>query len=192
MARRKTVQENTNAQIDTISDVVPEHQVIVVPMNIDMDEQFGNLGETKIENEKPELEFSVEMAQPKKFDLNIKQFSVLLNDEIVEVVDDGSERLDFYLNENKTIFKSWHNELCQEVHNPNELIFFHEGFQQRTYMSFDAFYSQNGLAPKQISIRSWMDFYKYKHPNFSEEEIVIGAKGNLPYSFLLISDDNNN
>ena len=85
--------------------------------------------------------------------------------------------------------EKWISDLKVECTDPNELIFLHEGPQQRTYMSFHAFYSQNGLAPKQQTFFSKMDYYKHNNPNLSEEEIALNLNGNLPYSFSLPNDE---
>ena len=186
MARKKTIQ-NTDDQ-NVFNDLKSEHQTITVPLYIDMEEQFGHLGDQEQNKNEIQQEFVIEMAESKNFDIVTKKYLVFLNQEYLEQIEEGSDKLEFYLDQNKSVLDSWIADLKKECTNPNDLIFFHEGPQKRSFMSFQAFYSQNGLAPKQQILFSWMDYYKSKNPNLSEEEIALNINGNLPYSFSLPND----
>lgn len=164
------------------SEVKPEPQIIVAQMP-SVVSGFGVPGNSDI--------IEIEMAEPKKFDIETKTYYVYKNNEFLEEISEGSEKLDFYLNENKSVLDSWISELKSTINDPNELIYINEGEQNRLYMSFDAYYSQNGLAPKPMKFNNWMDYYKSSYPMMSEEEIVLNVKGNLPYSFSLPNSEEN-
>ena len=105
MPRKKATQETSVSENKLDPENKPFHQIIRVPKYIDMEEQFGNIGNTdSTELKKNEPDFIVEMAEPKKFDIITKKFLVFHNQELIEEVEDGSEKLEFYLNQNKQIF----------------------------------------------------------------------------------------
>lgn len=111
------------------------------------------------------------------------QFKVYANGEFVETVEDESDRLIFYLDENAAELQSWVEELKRPVEDPNELLFLNEGPQKRSYTTYNQYFAQNGYAPRPPRITSWMQFYKKKYDPITEEEIAVQYKGNLKYSF---------
>ena len=109
MPRKKATQETSVSENKLDPENKPFHQIIRVPKYIDMEEQFGNIGNTdSTELKKNEPDFIVEMAEPKKFDIITKKFLVFHNQELIEEVEDGSEKLEFYLNQNKQIFNDFY------------------------------------------------------------------------------------
>lgn len=117
------------------------------------------------------------------------QYRVFEDGEIVEVVDEDSEKLDFYLGENASQLQSWVDELSQEITDPNVLIYINEGPQNRKYLSFEQYYMQNGYAPRLPKYKTWMEFYKNTQDTITEEEIAFHLKGNLRYSFEIVSPE---
>lgn len=179
MARTKKIPETINNinRTENTSDK-PEEQFIVVP-TLGSLSSMGNVGETNFED------------QPEKtFNVNVRLYSVYLNGEFIETISENSEKLDKYLLENKKQLETYIHELNENIEDSNLLIFFHEGKQDRNYLTFDAYYAQNGLAPKVKTINSWMQFYKTKYPLMTEEEIAIKVKGNLKYSFTIDMENN--
>ena len=175
MPRQKKLIENTLDNNDT-----PKNHVISVP----------TLGDVSALAFKPEeIKPGIKISPPP---LEIKPQRIYLvfeDGEFLEEIEENSDKLDFYLNQNKNQLEFYVSELNSIVDDPNLLIFFHEGKQDRKYMSFESFYNQNGLAPKNLSIQSWMQFYKLKYPFMAEEEIAIKVKGNLKYSFEIKAQD---
>ena len=54
------------------------------------------------------------------------------------------------------------------------------------YTSYNAYFTQNGFAPKEPNIKSWMEYYLNIHNPITPEEIAIELKGSLQYSFIPI------
>lgn len=171
MPRQKkvTIENNTD-----IKEVKPEPIVITVP-TLGAVSQMGFSDQSNHNVTVNEKEFS----PPKRI------YSVYSYGEFVEDIEEESEKIDLYLEQNKSQLDLFIHELNETVSDPNISIYFHEGKQNRQYLSFEAYYAQNGLAPKAQTIHSWMQFYKNKFPNMSEEEIAIKVKGNLQYSFTI-------
>ena len=171
MPRQKkvTIENNT-----TTEEVKPEPIVITVP-TLGVISQMGFSDQSNHTISVNEKEFS----PPKRI------YSVYSYGEFIEDIDEESEKIDSYLEQNKSQLDHFIEELNELVSDPNILIYFHEGKQNRQYLSFESYYAQNGLAPKSQTFHSWMQFYKYKFPNMSDEEIAIKVKGNLQYSFTI-------
>jgi len=124
----------------------------------------------------------------KSFERPVKKFGVYFNNDFLEEVDENSDLINFYLDENKKELDKRIFEINKLIEDPNILIFFHEGKQNRSYMNFSAFYSQNGLAPKILKYDTWAKYYRSVNPLLSDEEIVLHKFGNLPYSFVIAED----
>lgn len=124
----------------------------------------------------------------KIFERPIKKFGVYLNNNFLEEVDENSDKINFYLAENKKEFDKRINEINMTVEDANTLIFFHEGKQNRSYINFHAYYSQNGLAPKNLQYDTWAKYYRSVNPLLSDEEIAFHKFGNLPYSFVIADE----
>ena len=110
-------------------------------------------------------------------------FEVFDNQEYVETVANNSDKLHHYLELNRKQLDEWIEELSQIPSDPNDLIFINFGHQQRIYRSYDQYFTQNGYAPREPRIKSWMEYYKKIHNPITEEEIAVELKGKLRYSF---------
>lgn len=149
-----------------------ETQEILVPL-LDTNEIV------KLETEIPENTF----VKP------LKKFGVYFEGNFVKEVDENSDEINFYLDVNKKELDSRILIINTVVDDPNLLIYFHEGKQNRNYMSFEAFYNQNGLAPKTKTINSWAEYYRSFNSLLSDEEIALHKFGNLPYSFMIAESE---
>jgi hypothetical protein len=112
------------------------------------------------------------------------QYDVYSNEVLVETVDDESERLLFYLGENKAQLQSWVDELSLATNNEEDLALFNTPDNGFVYKSLRQYFSQNGLAPVAPKVTDWMQYYLRKHNPITKEEIAILVKGNLKYSFV--------
>ena len=164
MPRAKKITEN--------SQELNNNQVILVPL-IDTTETV------KLNIEVPE----------KTFERPLKKFGVYENKEFLMECDENSELLSSFLDLNKFELERRINLINELINDPNVLIFFHEGKQNRTYMSFEAYYAQNGLAPKKLSITTWAEYYRSVNPLLSDEEIAIHKFGDLPFSFVIMENE---
>lgn len=123
------------------------------------------------------------------FQKKLKKFGVYKDGEFLEEVDENSSSIETYLTSNKSELESRVYSINEIISDPDTLIFFHEGKQNRTYMSFSAYYGQNGLAPKNISIDTWAKYYRNTNPLLTDEEIALHKFGNLPYSFVILQEE---
>jgi hypothetical protein len=114
------------------------------------------------------------------------KFSIYSHGEYVETVDDNSPELNKYLELNRLELDNRINELWQSPSDPNDLIFFNFGQQKMNYNSYNSYFTQNGFAPKEPIIKSWMEYYLNVHNPITPEEIAIQLKGSLQYSFIPI------
>jgi len=114
------------------------------------------------------------------------KFSIYSHGEYVETVDGESPELSAYLELNRTELDNRIHELWQIPNDPNDLIFFNFGAQKMNYTSYNAYFNQNGFAPKEPNIKSWMEYYLNVHNPITPEEIAIQLKGSLQYSFIPI------
>ena len=110
-------------------------------------------------------------------------FEVFEDGEYIETVLSNSENLHHYLELNRKQLDEWIEELSQVPTDPNDLIFINFGEQQRIYRTYDQYFTQNGYAPREPRIKSWMEYYKKIHNPITEEEIAVELKGKLRYSF---------
>lgn len=122
----------------------------------------------------------------KTFEVPRKYYIVYDNGEVVDEIPENDNSIQKYLDYNHQQLQDYLEELNAEVSDPNLLIHFNVGKQSRKYLTYDAYFSQNGLAPKPCLLKSWMAYFKHKHPNFSEEELAVNVKGQLRYSFGLV------
>lgn len=112
------------------------------------------------------------------------QYEVFLDGALVETVDDQSDRLFHYLNENKEQLQSWIHELSAPTNNEEDLALFNTPDNGFVYKSLRQYFAQNGLAPVAPKVTDWMQYYLRKHNPITKEEIAILVKGNLKYSFV--------
>ena len=110
-------------------------------------------------------------------------FEVFDSGAYIETVSNNSEKLFYYLEQNRKQLDGWIDELSQVPSDPNDLIFINFGTQQRIYRTYDQYFTQNGYAPKPPVLNSWMEYYKRIHNPITEEEIAVELKGQLRYSF---------
>lgn len=120
---------------------------------------------------------------------NKPKYRVFDDGEFLEELDEDSNKIDWYLEENKKQLQSWVEELYQTPSDANEIIFMNEGAQTRKYVSYAQYCMQNGYAPREPKINSWMQFYLEKYEPISEEEIAVKLKGNLRFSFDIIKPE---
>lgn len=127
----------------------------------------------------------------KKFNINIdkvknsKVFIVFENGLQVAEIDENDIEIENYLNHNKQQLENWIKDLKETIIDPNLLITLNVGKQNRSYMSYDSYFSQNGLAPKPLIYTDLMSYYKSQNSDLSEEEIALQINGNLKYSFSI-------
>ena len=164
---KKIVSQDIVEQLESSSS-----QEIVAPL-IDANETVG------AEVEKTE----------KSFERPLKKFGVYRNGEFLMEVDENSELINFYLSENKSELENRILAINEKITDPDVLIFFHEGKQNRLYMSFEAYYSQNGLAPKLLTMDTWAKYYHSVNPLLTDEEIALHKFGDLPYSFVILESE---
>ena len=112
------------------------------------------------------------------------QYDVYGDGVLVETVYDESDRLLFYLDQNKAQLQSWIDELSAPTNNEEDLALFNTPDNGFVYKSLRQYFAQNGLAPVAPKITDWMQYYLRKHNPITKEEIAILVKGNLKYSFV--------
>ena len=116
----------------------------------------------------------------------VVKYNVYENETLVAVVNDNSPELLSYLEVNHNQLMEWIEKLRLDTTDEEDLALFNIPFtDNRVYKSLKQYYLQNGFAPKQPRITSWMHYYLLKHPMMTEEEIVIEVFGPLKYSFSL-------
>ena len=152
-----------------VEKVKPEPIVIVAPT-------LGSLSQVMGSKVDPVVE-----SKPK--------YRVFDNGDFLEELDEDSNKVDWYLEENKKQLQSWVEELSQSPTDANEIIFMNEGPQPRKYVSYAQYCMQNGYAPREPKINSWMQFYLEKYEPISEEEVAVKLKGNLRFSFEIIKPE---
>lgn len=112
------------------------------------------------------------------------RFQVWKNGELVDDVESDSEKIEEYIQANRNQLDNWIIELSSPPPDDNDLIFFNYGPQKQNYQTWLAFFNQNGYAPTEPTIKSWMEYYKMVHLTMTEEEIVTRLKGMPDYSFV--------
>jgi len=181
---RKTVAAENTAVLEVSEEPIkPFNQTIQAPM---IDASLAELslsGDFDIISKKSPLMKEVEDLVEEEYIPRL-QYEVFLDGVLVETVDDESERLFFYLGENKAQLQSWVDELSLATNNEEDLALFNTPDNGFVYKSLRQYFSQNGLAPVAPKITDWMQYYLRKHNPITKEEIAILAKGNLKYSFV--------
>lgn len=161
-------------------------------------EDTTNIDETEATNQEilvpllntaESVKFEVENTE-KVFERTLKKFGVYENKNFLMEVDEDSDLINNFLNTNKAELDRRLSAINEIVNDADTLIFFHEGKQSRTYMSFEAYYSQNGLAPKNLKFNTWAQYYRSFDSSLSDEEIALHKFGDLPYSFVIVESDN--
>ena len=143
------------------------------------------------EDEDMPIQMSMKVSEVERVEENQEvllktKFAVYFNGEHVETVEDGSSELVGYLDLNRAELDNRIQELWQTPNDPNDLIFFNFGEQKMNYNSYHAYFNQNGFAPIEPKIKSWMEYYLNVHNPITQEEIAIQLKGALQYSFIPI------
>ena len=128
----------------------------------------------------------IELPEENEETLTNTKFAVHLQGEYVETVDDQSPELFAYLDLNRAELDERIHELWQTPSDANDLIFFNFGQQKMNYNSYAAYFTQNGFAPVEPNVKSWMEYYLRIHNPITPEEIAIQLKGPLQYSFIPI------
>ena len=165
-------------------DEFEEAKALLKKKEEELDEKEKRLNASLVEN------FSDEETVSEKLEENLSvsseeglSFEVLDLGVYTETVLNNSEKLFYYLEQNRKQLDEWIDELSQVPSDPNDLIFINFGPQQRVYRTYDQYFTQNGYAPKPPVINSWMEYYKRIHNPITEEEIAVELKGQLRYSF---------
>ena len=174
------VEENLIEDLEV--SVVEESEVFETQLTIDLnsEKKFEEIVENVVEQfEVVETPPSPEIpaVAPIKYD-------VFENLVFLKTVTDPVE-LDIYLEANKVQLLDFIEELKKDTSNEEDLALFNTPDDNRTYKSLAQYYLQNGLAPVEPKIKSWMVYYTRRYPFMSEEEIAIKAIGNLKYSFSI-------
>ena len=128
----------------------------------------------------------IKLPEENEETLTNTKFAVHLQGEYVETVDDQSPELFAYLDLNRAELDERIHELWQTPSDANDLIFFNFGQQKMNYNSYAAYFTQNGFAPVEPNVKSWMEYYLRIHNPITPEEIAIQLKGPLQYSFIPI------
>ena len=173
------VEENLIEDLDVS---VEENEVFETQLTIDLslEKKFEEIIENVVE------QFDVEEPSPAPETPSVLpvKYDVFENNVFLKTVD-TTEDLDFYLEANKNQLLDFIEELKKDTDNEEDLALFNTPDDNRTYKSLAQYFLQNGLAPVEPKIKSWMLFYTKKYPFMSEEEIAIKAIGNLRYSFSI-------
>jgi hypothetical protein len=191
---KKVTTENVSeeiADIAVVEEVKPETQIMVahgIPRQVwpsDLIEaEISDIEVPKItelENEEVAVEEST--TELDQSNLSKTSFEIYDNGEYVETVEENSEKLRNYLQANSDQLNDWVQELWSTPSDPNDVIFFNHGHQRQTYRSYESYFNQNGYAPKEPIIKTWMDYYLNIHSPITPEEIAVRLKGDLRFSF---------
>ena len=130
----------------------------------------------------------VEAGILKKFNISQKKYIVHENGTQIEELYENDEKIKSYLDLNKQQLQEWVDNLKVEVTDPNLLLLFNVGQQNRNYITYDSYFSQNGLAPKPCIHKTWLSYLISQNPSLTEEEIAIQINGNLKYSFSIVQN----
>ena len=169
------VTENSVETQNVVEDVVKPEPQTIVPVGI------------RRVYDKYDYE-EVEAGILKKFNINQKKFIVYENGNQIEELYENDEKIKLYLDRNKQQLQEWIDNLKVEVTDPNLLLLFNVGQQNRNYITYDAYFSQNGLAPKPCVYKTWLSYFTSQNPSLTEEEIAIQVNGNLKYSFSIVQN----
>ena len=178
---RKTepkVEEFSHTEDDVSTDVIqenleddtekpkPEPIVITVPLG----HVFGSVG-------------LVSNAPPPPPD---RGMLFIVNDRgnpVCTVYEDSPKLIEF-LESNKAELEQRVQQLRQTVTDEKELVRMNLPFSASNYDSVAQYQAQNGLAPTEPTIRTWMDFYKKENYEQTDEEIALRVFGDLRWSFI--------
>jgi hypothetical protein len=174
------VEENMIEDLDV--SVVDEIEVFETQLTIDLNSE--KKFEEIIENVVEQFDIVEPPPAPETPSVLPVKYDVFENNVFVKTVE-NTEELDFYLEINKVQLLDFIEELKKDTFNEEDLALFNTPDDNRTYKNLAQYFLQNGLAPVEPKIKSWMVFYTKKYPFMSEEEIAIKAIGNLRYSFSI-------
>jgi hypothetical protein len=147
--------------------VETEEELVIEPVSMKVPELEVLSVEETIEEEAPKTIFKV---------YHLGNF--------VADVEENSEILNGYLENNRVQLYDNVAKLKERTNNPEDLVLFNvPPTDNRKYNSLGQYYQQNGLAPQSPRIADWMTYYKFKYPLATEEEIAIQVFGPLDYSF---------
>lgn len=181
----KTAEQEETVETNPVDEKPPTQ--ILIPFYI---KQTVNMDNDDIEFEFVSDESKVD-SQSESKELELDQivktkFEIYSHGQHIDTVEDESPELIKYLEFNRSELNQRIEELWQTPSDPNDLIFFNFGEQKLNYNSYYAYFNQNGFAPVEPKINSWMEYYLKKHNPITEEEVVIQLKGPLQYSFIPI------
>jgi hypothetical protein len=174
------VEENLIEDLEV--SVVEENDVFETQLTIDLnsEKKFEEIVENVVE------QFEVVETSPVQEVPVVasNKYDVFENLVFLKTVTDPEE-MSVYLEANKVQLLDFIEELKKDTDNEEDLALFNTPNDNRSYKSLAQYSLQNGLAPVEPKIKSWMVYYKRKYPFMSEEEIAIKAIGNLRYSFSI-------
>lgn len=102
---------------------------------------------------------------------------------VCTVYEDSPKLIEF-LESNKLELGQRISQLKQTVTDEKELVRMNLPFSASNYDSVAQYQAQNGLAPTEPSIKTWMDFYKKENYEQTDEEIALRVFGDLRWSFI--------
>ena len=102
---------------------------------------------------------------------------------VCTVYEDSPKLIEF-LESNKLELEQRVSQLKQIVTDEKELVRMNLPFSASNYDSVAQYQAQNGLAPAEPSIKTWMDFYKKENYEQTDEEIALRVFGDLRWSFI--------
>jgi hypothetical protein len=174
------VEENLIEELEVSTS--EETEVFETQLTIDLNSE--KKFEEIVENVVEQFEVVETASEPELVVNNAVKYDVFDNLVYLKTVANAQE-LDYYLEANKVQLFDFIEELKKDTNNEEDLALFNTPNDNRTYKSLAQYSLQNGLAPVEPKIKSWMVYYTRKYPFMSEEEIAIKAIGNLRYSFSI-------
>lgn len=174
------VEENLIEELEVSTS--EETEVFETQLTIDLNSE--KKFEEIVENVVEQFEVVETAPEPELVVNNAVKYDVFDNLVYLKTVANAQE-LDYYLEANKVQLFDFIEELKKDTDNEEDLALFNTPNDNRTYKSLAQYSLQNGLAPVEPKIKSWMVYYTRKYPFMSEEEIAIKAIGNLRYSFSI-------
>lgn len=176
------VDENLIEELEVST--LEETEVFETQLTIDLNSE--KKFEEIVENVVEQFEVVETAPEPEPVVNNAVKYDVFDNLVYLKTVSNAQE-LDYYLEANKVQLFDFIEELKKDTDNEEDLALFNTPNDNRTYKSLAQYFLQNGLAPVEPKIKSWMVYYTKKYPFMTEEEIAIKAIGNLRYSFIIAS-----
>jgi hypothetical protein len=123
-----------------------------------------------------------DMSQPKPEPSKVV-YGIYDQGQLMFVTDPESSVVDDFVSDNKAELETWVVNLSKEVTSEEDILFMNCSSNSQNYTSYAQYLQQQGLAPSAPKFTSWIEYYRDKYFNLSDEEIAIKVYGNLRYSF---------